>query len=727
MGTHPYTYFGGTQFHHETSNQFVSTSMSVYLNQKLSPQAIYQQKLKQGVYHSPGLPTVGVNSSASDAAALLAASTDLTVKPSYERTVAAEAHTAAVAAKSQKPQPEVKKSSSSSGIGLGVPSFTGSGIYAAASRNSTMSMSTRTEPEKDYRSGLAPKAADASLNIHKISELATKNSSKSLNLRFNPELDYRSGLKQKPAEYLNQDEEDLAAEGAAASLKHGAGASDAASLKTRSTSFKASDVVGSTLLGAANARAQERLQTLSLQPGDFKAQAQAYANALAIAQKNSNERLKRNAEGHIDLGGGLTMTQKELDAMAALVVQPVLSDISTKASAQRDADASAKKKQEELVKKHDKAKQEEIERKLKEKAELEKAKKERLDANEARKEEERTKYADYQAEREEELKQKVAELKEKEAQYAEEKETLLAEKLENQARIDEEEQAKIDERKKELEEMQAEKDEVLKPVLEELEVETTKLKEVTDARDQLREEVKTGETHQEEYEKKVVELNEKLETVKADIEKYTGDLEESTRTAEDTSKEVDELHQQLADELKLAEDSHKELDAKIQDLETQQKDHLVTKKEQKQLILKNLDERVKEEHAINAELPEHMRKEVNEKKLRDVGDLFGDDEVPEQKPLNVAAKKEPKETTAPVSKVAPTSKPAVSSAKNEKKSGLKRFTKYFSSKPPKAAEPVPRAKSVKKEHLISEASNADFDDISSSNEKNKGGLFKEEI
>lgn len=699
--------------------------MSVYLNQKLSPQAIYQQKLKQGVYHSPGLPTVGVNSSASDAAALLAASTDLTVKPSYERTVATEAHTAAVAAKKQKPQPEVKNTSSS-GIGVGVPSFTGSGIYAAASRNSTMSMSTRTEPEKDYRSGLAPKAADASLNIHKISEVATKNSSKSLNLRFNPELDYRSGLKQKPAEYLNQEEEDLAADGAAASLKHGAGASDAASLKTRSTSFKASDVVGSTLLGAANARAQERLQTLSLEPGDFKAQAQAYANALAIAQKNSNERLKRNAEGHIDLGGGLTMTQKELDAMAALVVQPVLGDISAKASAQRDLDASAKTKQEELAKKHEKAKQEEVERKLKEKAELEKAKKERLDANEVRKEEERTKYADYQAEREEEMKQKVAELKAKEAQYAEEKETLLAEKLDNQARIDEEEQGLIDERKKELDEMQAEKDEILKPVLEELEVETSKLKEVTDARDQLREEVSTGETQQEEYEKKVAELKEKLETVKADIEKYTGHLEESTKTAEDTSKEVDELHQQLAQELKEAEDSHKDLDAKISDLETQHKDHLETKKEQKKLILKNLDERVKEEHAINAELPEHMRKEVNEKKLRDVGDLFADDEEAEKKP-KVEATKEAKETKAPVSKVAAAPKPAGASAKNEKKSGLKRFTKYFSSKPPKTAEPVPKAKTVKKEHLISEASNADFDDISSSKEKNKGGLFKEEI
>lgn len=703
--------------------------MSVYLNQKLSAQAIYQQKLKQGVYHSPGAPTVGVNSSASDAAALLAASSDLTVKPLYERTVAAEAHTAAVAAKA--PKQPAAPAQSTPGTGVGVPSFTGSGIYTAASRNSTMTMASRTEPEKDYRSGLAPKVADASLNIHKISQLATKNSSKSLNLRFNPELDYRSGLQQKP-EYLNEDEEHLAEEGAAASLKHGAGTSDAALAKTRSKSFTASDVVGSTLLGAANARAQDRLQSLQLHPADFKAQAQAYANALAIAQKNSNERMKRNAEGLVDLGGGLSMTQKELDAMAALVVQPVLSDISTKAANQRDLDVSAKKKQDELTKQHHKAKQDEVDRKVKEKAELEKAKNERIAANETRKEDERTLLTEYQTERDQELQQKLDELKEQEAQYAEEKETLLAEKQENQSRIDEEEQLKIAERKKELEEMQAEKDEILKPVTDELETENAKLKEVTDARDQLREEVESAEKQKEDYETKIAEINEKLESTKADIEKYTSDLEEVTKNAEDTSKEVDELHQQLANHLKEAEDSHKDLDSKIAELEAQQKEHFETKKSQKSLILKNLDERVKEEHAINEELPEHMRRDISEKKLKDVGDLFADDpvEVPlvDNKPSEKIEKAAEKAAEKPVKESKPAvAKPSKPAEQKDKKGGLKRFTKLFSSKPSKPVDQAPQSRPSKTQRLVSEVSNNEYDDISLSKEQNKGGLFKEEI
>ena len=48
----------------------------------------------------PSGTIVGVNSNASDTAALLAASSDLSVQPSYVRSVA-EAHTAALAAKQQ--------------------------------------------------------------------------------------------------------------------------------------------------------------------------------------------------------------------------------------------------------------------------------------------------------------------------------------------------------------------------------------------------------------------------------------------------------------------------------------------------------------------------------------------------------------------------------------------------------------------------------------------------
>lgn len=61
-----------------------------------------------------------------------------------------------------------------------------------------------------------------------------------------------------------------------------------------------------------------------------------YEEALAIAQKNGSARLVNH--GKIDVGGGLFITQSDVDAIAERNVRPVLVEISEKAAAQRQAD-----------------------------------------------------------------------------------------------------------------------------------------------------------------------------------------------------------------------------------------------------------------------------------------------------------------------------------------------------------------------------------------------------
>lgn len=772
-------------------------SQSVYqVNGKpLSQTAIYQQRLRQGVYQSPSNISVGVNSNASDTAALLAASSDLTVRPSYERTIAQEAHTAALQAKRDESdiwsRDEKARTATMKSMGSGYTGVTGTinggSVYKVATKNSTGTMSSRLDPVKDQRHGLVSQSGATTLNIGKINQLATKKSHKSLNSRFNPELDYRSGLasRQPAAEYLNQEEEDLAANGAAASLKHGGAASRDASSQVRSKSFKSGDVAYGNLLAAANDKAQDRLKSLNSSTNkDFKLQAKEYANALAIAQKNSDERMKNNKAGMIDLGGGLTMSLSDLDAKAALVVGPVLSDIDNKAASQREIDQQKKAKHEKLVSLHQKAKQEEVARKEKERREIEKAKNERLTLNESKKKSEDEKYVEYQASKNEEVEGKVTELKELELKYAEEKEKILAEKQENQDHIDAEEKELIEGREKELKELQSEKDAILKPTLDELEEENTKLEAIVNSRNEIQEEVEKLKALNEEYDSKLAELSNNLEKVKIEIEELTMELEISTQKHEETSKEVDNLRQSSIDELKKAEDSHKELDAQLAELNTTKEKHLQDKASQKKEIESQIDQRVKNEYAVNKELPTHLQKDIDEDKLRDTGSLFdepvfeddedveeakeeketgkpqasknvkvsGVKEIPlvddkeletgavipkvdtdkkaDQKPSKntkssqdkqSATKSEPKATEAKSSSSSkPASKP-VSGETPKKASGLKRFTKYFSG----SYQEEPKKADEKKTKIEDPKSSTKSTSKSSTNKDSKADASKD--
>ena len=137
--------------------------------QAIVSRSIISSTVKQGVFQSPSGTIVGVNSNASDTAALLAASSDLSVQPSYVRSVAPEAHTAALAAKQQEikawergqEDPDASAAASnakrtntlssttpSTTVNVGIPSMNSNTIYKAANANSTSTMTSRINPEK---------------------------------------------------------------------------------------------------------------------------------------------------------------------------------------------------------------------------------------------------------------------------------------------------------------------------------------------------------------------------------------------------------------------------------------------------------------------------------------------------------------------------------------------------------------------------------------------------
>lgn len=725
-------------------------SQSIYQTEgkPLSQTAIHQQRLRKGQFVSPSFPTVGVNTNASDTAALLAASSDLSVKPSYERQVAQEAWTAALAAKAEDVQPwrrekvdKLAESAANSARSvsitsvvtsksireIGVPTYDRTSVYLAANKLALNSMNSRVNPEKDSRHGLATKGASASLNIAQINKLATKNSSRSLNDRMNPNPDYRSGLLAS-SEYLTHLEEVLADDGAAAALS--SAASSATKSRTRSKSMKSSELPYPALLAAANLKAQERLSTLDVDSKDFKLKAKEYADVLAIAQKRCEERLQRHEAGMINLGGGLSISKAELDEKVSLIVNPVLKEIDDKATAQREIDLAASTKKKQLIDLHMKSKLFENEKKQREKREREQEKQDRIKANEEKMKGEDQKFEEYKTSRQDEVQSKVDELKELEQKYAEEKEKLLAEKQENQEKIDEDESNLKSGRATELKDMQAEKDEDLKPTLDDHKIETEKFSELTESKNTVENEVKQLETLNKEYEDKVAELNENLENIKKEIEKYTGELNDFEKENEETSKELEDLKISSAKELEENEAAQKDLDSKVDELEKEKSAKQEEKAKQKNEILAQIDEQVANEHAYNKELPAHLQDDVDESKLRDTGSLFTVQSTEKKvnepsevkgkqaeggntkaaKPSMLLDETDATKATSPVkdsklqtaekskktSEISPKKKSENSPKKNSdgspnKKSGFKKFAKYFlheeKTSPVKQAEP----------------------------------------
>ncbi|KGK35943.1 hypothetical protein JL09_g4906, partial [Pichia kudriavzevii] len=214
----------------------------------LSTEAIYRAKLKYGVYTNPAKISLGVDHSASDTAAILAANTDLSIHP-YARGLSSEAAHAALIAKpdeivrwnreSVAPEAEyaaisvnslkfpfdaeadketiqstdVSEDQNAAAAASSVLNKKYSAkqhlkdLYAfddvrsgkatlsdfsAKNLKSTKSLST----SKDYRSGIptSNKAIEKSrkININGVTQSATKRANTLLNTRMTPEKDFRS-------------------------------------------------------------------------------------------------------------------------------------------------------------------------------------------------------------------------------------------------------------------------------------------------------------------------------------------------------------------------------------------------------------------------------------------------------------------------------------------------------------------------------------------------------
>lgn len=619
----------------------------------LSQTAIYQQKLKLGMYTNP-VQLLGVQLNASDTAALLAALADLTVKPAYERTVAADAQRAATQAKPAAAADTELVALLVKTEGTGIPLFNSGNIYNTAAKHSSSTMTLRIHPQHNQQRGglatesLARRAADsapsqAAFDILKVTRAANSNSLKLLNSRFNPNLDYRSGLSAHAHPLgLDEDEEHQAGAAAAALLREGY--THDVALQKRLNTFTAALAINPLLLAAANKLAEERLKLILLggTPQDFRNQAQLYASALLVAQKRSDERMKNHREGKINLGLGASTTEAELMAMAQKIVNPVLHDIDTKAASQREHHEALRQEKEHLQAQHKLAKQEEKELKAKEKAELEAAKQQRIAANELQKAEANTAHEEEIKALNLEVENDTRDLRATEEKYEKEKEELLAEKAAKQEEIDAEEAEKKAERERELKQLQEEKDELLKPTLDELDTETKKRDEVVNARDEHQKEHDHHADTNAELKDKIAALEKRLQQQKDDIAKYTTDLETAKSTHDTTAADLTATEERHTKKLADNKEAAAELDREIEQLQQDKKSQLLAKAQHRKQIEDHIDGRVRDERKIQQALPEHLRSEVDEDQLRDTSLIFTVEE-PEVKEEPKVEAKEAKE------------------------------------------------------------------------------------
>lgn len=633
--------------------------MSVYQQEgrPLSQEAIHQRRLRQGIYTTPTTPTRGVSLNASDAAALLAHTADLTVRPAYERPRAApEAHTAALVAKAPRaatPEaPELGVGAYHKGtvyraalaLALRVPTFTlelGVGaylaslmgaVYSAALRNLARLMTLRVLPEKlAARHGLAGGAAAEPVDYARLQAAAEGNTAGLIAQRFNPDVGFRHGVRTDTPQPATHTLSSTFTAGQAA--------------QRRTQLFAAVDVVDLTLLAAALARAHKRLEALAAQDlAELKRQVRLYAQAFDAAQKKLDERMRLHRAGEVDLGGGLKLPIHQVDRLAALVVQPVLEDIDRRAREQRESDLAAATRKAELRAEHERAKAEDAQRRAADKAAREHARVERIAANEARKKDADVAYGDYQTGRHGEVTAKHDEHAALVRQYAEEKAALEQEHAAHTARIGADEEALVQGRKDELAQMQRERDDELAPTLELLRRETEQLQQVTGERDTLKSAVEELEAAHAAHEQRLAELREQLAAAESGIGAVSELLESTAAQRKDAELHVAQLEQEHAAQLELALAAHADLDAGIAELELQRAEHTEAKKHHRGEIEAHIERQIKDERKINRALPEHLQEDVELARFRDVGSLFSKETEPKPEPKRMESVAEAAET-----------------------------------------------------------------------------------
>lgn len=416
-----------------TASTRSSSSRQHYLteNQQPSEAAIYAQKLRYGVYHAPGFPTVGVEKSSSNSAANLAV--DANLSPNlWTPNKSAAAGAAAVLAKQNK-GPEVWKPSKSAVAGAAAvaskpgnveafyvehPDTRKNGMYAAQAMHRRSS------------TGLSSSAAAATLKQeqqHNSALMAAQAMPRSRDPQAQPrstDMDF-SHLKtipasrnpNKPGPFVSPNESSNKFQSADLGSINLAGieASARKAAEKRLNSIYMSNHSDAGLhfanTGAAASHlpydpadlpdsyfSEEERRTLKERKAFLK-DTQGHINLHAIATERARQSLaaveaehttrvphmnpeyyrealqiaeskyakRTENHGKIDLGGGAYMTQADIDAIAARHVKPVLKEIDEKATAMRAKDEQQRREDEETKRKYEAAKAEQRRKKQAEK------------------------------------------------------------------------------------------------------------------------------------------------------------------------------------------------------------------------------------------------------------------------------------------------------------------------------------------------------------------------
>ena len=360
----------------------------------LSPEAAaarYNKQLRQGLYHKPGAPIVGVPLKSSDAAAVLAVKSNLLPNPSRQERTSIVAGTAASLANVSNLSPQIWKPADSSAyaasaalkskersIGSSKPAKE-KDAYERNNRRRSASLAAASAHEasaRDMAAGALPDAyawaerkgpsdlgRSASLYTYKkrssvISQQSdagdgyparrksySSGSSAHYNIS-NLEEQARKNAERRLSHIVLPSEVNAACQsqtslhsGAAAQALATSREENARAPQERRAILQAVIEQHEVLMNAARSNARDRLDSIdrSISERDiFFNDDELNAQALAAAERNSKERMANH--GKVDIGGGVYMSQLDIDQIAQRNVRPVLNEIDEKVDIQRQAD-----------------------------------------------------------------------------------------------------------------------------------------------------------------------------------------------------------------------------------------------------------------------------------------------------------------------------------------------------------------------------------------------------
>jgi len=329
----------------------------------LSPEALYRAKLKYGIYNNPSTASIGVKNSstadgkgiaASDTAALLATSSDLSIKP-YQRTISTDAQTAALFARKDTAPSRWSKDYidvDAANAALNAKSI-GKHINPKKIDNSTSNaaaisvLNSQNDSKKSITSTNSI-GSNNTLNIENLTKVSEKKAKDLINSRINSNWNQsRSGIQSKLFE--ENSSTNFATVGALASQKSNSKINEQQDDILNAKKIYKNSLIDPKVLTMARLNADFTLQNINKKLGEQDLFLNPDFNKIAmeIAQNQSKLRLSKNDK--INLGGGLFMNQDEINLIASQIVNPVLDDISIMAKNQREKDEIINKSKQDQI------------------------------------------------------------------------------------------------------------------------------------------------------------------------------------------------------------------------------------------------------------------------------------------------------------------------------------------------------------------------------------------